>query len=437
MRKETDNEIVFSLNTWSLLSQEKGNNEAYKLCKVSYPNEAKGWVDEVYYERQEVLSEDEVEIYNKDFIKIDSLVWTETEETGFGIYQYEETTAIQLPLPCADYDITVTLTNPTGTPYTTCIKANDILKVEPTIVNEEIELNFETCIINGYLTLKILPEYKATKKEEAILSSIYIKEICVKKQPAKEKGEKPTIFLASDSTVQTYDKQTLPQAGWGEVLVKHFMDKEEEYIQKSAKNYETKDMIIENRAIGGRSSKSFIKEGRLDNLLKDVKQGDFVFVQFGHNDATKARPNRYVHSKDFRKYIQYYIDGVKQRNATCVLVTPVARRNCNEETGMFSISFNSYREVMQTISEEQNIPLLDLGKESTAYLNTIGVEESKKLFLWTEKGEYPDSNYANGVNDNTHLQYRGAYIFAGIVTDLIREYKKDDKLDVLKSILNK
>lgn len=433
---KTDSEVVFTLN-WSLLSQEKVNTESYKLCKVSYPNEAKGWVDEVYYERQEVLSEDQIQIDNKEFIKIDSLVWTETEETGYGVYQYEETTAIQIPLCNANYDITVTLTNPTGTPYTACIKANDILKVEPTIINEEIALNFTACIINGYLTLKILPEYKATKKEDAIRSSVYIKEICVKKQEVKEKGIKPTIFLASDSTVQTYDKSTLPQAGWGEVLVKHFMDKEDKCVQKNSKNYETKDLIIENRAIGGRSSKSFIKEGRLDNILKEIKPGDFVFVQFGHNDATKARPNRYVHSKDFEKYIQYYIDGVKQRNATCVLVTPVARRNCNEETGLFSISFNSYREVMKALSEEQNIPLLDLGKESTAYLNTIGAEESKKLFLWTKKGEYPDSNYANGVNDNTHLQYKGAYIFAGIVTDLIREYNKDEKLDVLKSLLNK
>lgn len=255
------------------------------------------------------------------------------------------------------------------------------------------------------------------------------------------KQSKTNIYLVSDSTVQSYEDNFYPQTGWGQVFVQFFKDGDK-YVEEAvtdcpypqARIYETPDLHIENRAIGGRSSRSFIEEGKWDNLLPKLKEGDFVFLQFGHNDATINRPERYVASEDFPKFIHKYINDCKAKNATCVLITPVARRNC-EEDGIFHISFLPYREVMLTISEEENIPLLDLGKHSTAFCNAYGTEESKELFLWVKAGEYKDSAYAEGVNDNTHLQKKGALAFANIVAALIAKYDKDNQLDQLKSLV--
>lgn len=413
------------------------NSDSFFLTNNTYPENAKGWIEGVFYPRVEKV----LPLKNNSLPKegdayiISSRVWKETEETGFGIYSYEDTTVINYNLENANYEVTLVLINPTSTAYKADIKANNIEKINNIKIDsqEKKKVTFTISIINGLLSMKILPVYRASSKEVAEFEKIYIKDIYLNKLPCNKPGKKPVIYLASDSTVQTYSQSYAPQTGWGEVLINNFQkDKSEKVHSPRPKVYETEDIIIENHAIGGRSSKSFLEEGRLDNILKDVKENDYVFVQFGHNDATKARPNRYVSSKKFRKYIQSYIDGVKQRKGICVLVTPVARRNYNEETGEFAISFNNYRRVMEMISEEQKIPLLDLGKESTAYLNSIGPEESKKLFLWVKPGEYPESEYAQGVEDNTHLQRKGAIIFANILARLIKEYDQDDKLDPLK-----
>lgn len=253
--------------------------------------------------------------------------------------------------------------------------------------------------------------------------------------------KKPKIFLASDSTVQSYEKSTYPQTGWGQVLIEYFKGGEHyndwhvpNCSYEQARCYESDSIIIENRAIGGRSSRSFIEEGKLEELLEVIEPTDFLFVQFGHNDATIERPNRYVSVEDFPSYITPYMNSCREKNVTCVLVTPVARRN-PDETGNFSISFNGYREVMMHLGKKHNIPVLDLGKYTTDYLNRYGVEESKELFMWLAPNEYPEGDYKEGLSDNTHLQLRGAKAYANILAHLIAAYDKDDKLDSLKNII--
>lgn len=254
--------------------------------------------------------------------------------------------------------------------------------------------------------------------------------------------KKTHIYLASDSTVQSYDEIYYPQTGWGQVII-DFLN-HGDFIEVSqakscsyslAKRYETKKVVIENRSIGGRSSRSFLEEGKFDELLQVLDKGDYLFVQFGHNDATIERPNRYVSVDDFPLYIQKYIDACSEKEATCVLVTPVARRNCDENKGEFKISFAAYRDAMIKISAEQNIPLLDLGYHSYEYLKTLGVNKSKELYMWLEPNEYPDGAYKEGLKDNTHLSRKGALIYANILVELIRKYNKDSKLDSIKKLI--
>lgn len=413
----------------------------YYIRNHSYPENAKGWVEGIYYPRQEHISQKLTSVREKEYYILNSRVWKETEETGFGIFEYEDTDVFHILLKNADYDVTVTFGNPGDKPYQVSVKADKIKKAGSIEVDQEKKsITFCTSVINNELILKILPVCCSSTREEAKYEQVYIKQITIKKKPDKKMGLKPTVFLASDSTVQTYLNLDSPQAGWGEMLIGYFRedtDAERDNMSQSGKPnvYETKNIRIENRAIGGRSSRSFLEEGRLDDILQEVKPGDYVLVQFGHNDATATRPNRYVAYRDFADYLRYYIDGIRQRKAVCVFVTPVARRSFDEKTGLFHISFPQYREVMLQLSRDENIPLLDLGLESRDYLNTIGPEESKKLFLWTNPGEYPESRYAAGVSDNTHLQKKGAVVFAGLAARLITEYHTDNQLDSLKKLI--
>lgn len=223
------------------------------------------------------------------------------------------------------------------------------------------------------------------------------------KLPGRAAGTIPTVYLASDSTVQTYDSYYKPQAGWGQMLNKFF----------------TGDVNIDNKAIGGRSSRSFISEGRLDVILSEIKPGDYLLLQWGHNDATYTRPERYVSETDFPTYIKMYIDGVRQRGATPVLVTPVARRSFDPATGIFNISFGGYRQKMMELSQSMNVPLIDLGLKSKLFLDNFGAEGSKSIFLHVPAGIY--GAFPNGSADDTHYQEFGAIQMARLVSEGVKE----------------
>lgn len=418
----------------------------YGFSTSEYPAQADGWVGGIYYPRT-VLFTDSNSSYitdNTGYVSVASKVWKETESTGYGVYTYENTSTFDIKLASADYTVTVELTNPTDTDITVNLEAEDITKKTGVVVkaHDTTTTTFTACLVDGRLNLKFLADSTATDEDSANVKNVYVSKVEVEQQK-REKGDKPTIFIASDSTVQTYDDNYYPQTGWGQVLYNFFKggDNVNEYEcddcdYSQAQTYETDSVIVENRAIGGRSSKSFVEEGKLDDLLEDVKPGDYVLVQWGHNDATAARPNRYVSTNDFEEWLQYYVDGVEQRGATCILVTPVARRSfTTDEDGnvSFKSDFEAYRQIMLKMGEEKNVPVLDLTKASIEVCNKFGDEGSKLLFLWLNAGDY-EGAYAGGVSDSTHLQYYGAYKFAQCVAKLIKDYDKDERLDALKAV---
>ncbi|MFD6339967.1 GDSL-type esterase/lipase family protein [Streptomyces sp. NPDC060210] len=124
--------------------------------------------------------------------------------------------------------------------------------------------------------------------------------------------------MAGDSTAQTYNSGYYPQAGWGQTLPGFF----------------TSNITVANRAIGGRSSRSFIEQGRLAAIHDVIKPGDYLFVQFGHNDATTGNPERYTSPADYKEYLRDdYIRATRSRGATPVVVTPVSRRSYTSPPG--------------------------------------------------------------------------------------------------------
>ncbi|WP_419666415.1 rhamnogalacturonan acetylesterase [Streptomyces phaeochromogenes] len=207
-----------------------------------------------------------------------------------------------------------------------------------------------------------------------------------------------TVYIASDSTAQTYNSRYYPQAGWGQKL----------------SSFLSSNITVANHAIGGRSSRSFIEQGRLAAIHQVIKAGDYLFVQFGHNDATVSNPERYTSPADYKEYLRNdYIRATRARGATPVVVTPVSRRSYNASTGKFNVSFPAYVDAAKAVAREEGAPLVDLAAASRVYLDGVGIEGSKGIFLWLTAGQYP--NFPNGVQDNTHFQERGAVEMARLV----------------------
>lgn len=210
------------------------------------------------------------------------------------------------------------------------------------------------------------------------------------------------VFLAGDSTVQTYKEKWEPKAGWGQMIPRFF----------------SPEVMVENHARGGRSSKSFINEGRLTRILRVMKPNDYLLIQFGHNDAKKNRPELYTSVEEFKGYLKRYVDGARRCGATPILITPVGRRVFNEATGKFKVSFPEYVQGVKEVAEELDVPLVDLSALSVVYYDKVGPKGTKLIFLHAEPRVYPA--FPKGVQDNTHFQEYGAIQMANLVARAIQ-----------------
>ena len=222
-----------------------------------------------------------------------------------------------------------------------------------------------------------------------------------------------TIHVAGDSTVQTYKDNVYPQTGWGQVIG---------YFFDGAR------VKVNNAALGGRSSRTFIEEGRLDGILKAAQKGDYLFVQFGHNDRDYSKEARYVPPADFPKYIQQFVDAGKQKGLNVILVSPM---NLNGSRNVFSTGNNNYdaRGMMQKIATDSKIPFVDLNMKSYNTYNTTYKNMpdyvTRYLYKKLEAGEYP--NFPDGVNDGTtHFQEMGSMGHAQMICEELEENLKSN-----------
>lgn len=215
---------------------------------------------------------------------------------------------------------------------------------------------------------------------------------------------KITVFLAGDSTMAPKQTDRRPETGWGEMLQQFFDEKR---------------VIVDNRGLNGRSTTSFISEGRWQAIVEALKKGDFVFIEFGHNDQKKDKPGVYASPEDYKANLARFISDVRAKGATAVLLTPVARRRF--ENGSLVKTHGVYPDLVKTVATEQRAALIDMESKSSAVLTRYGDEGSRKLFLQLAPGE--NSNYPKGVEDNTHFSPLGAKEMAKEVVDGIREAK--------------
>ncbi|MBB3113751.1 lysophospholipase L1-like esterase [Paenibacillus phyllosphaerae] len=295
-------------------------------------------------------------------------------------------------LPNANYKVTLKLGAETQD-SNVGVKSEFVQKLAVTNVQqgEPLTYSYDVALVDGQL--------------EFIFSgtAINVQEITIEKYADQAAGASTTIYMAGDSTMQSYSAIQAPQEGWGQQFGRNF----------------AQGVVVENNSIGGRSSKSFMVDGRLDTILREIKPGDYFFISFGHNDASAGIPERYASPADYKTYLARYVNGARQRGATPVLLTPVGRRDFNNVTQEFNVSFPEYVQAAKEVASELDVKLIDLSQLSIAHYNKIGLAASEKLFLYANPGEYP--KYPNGVNDNTHFSGYGAQVIAGLVAGAVKE----------------
>jgi lysophospholipase L1-like esterase len=160
-----------------------------------------------------------------------------------------------------------------------------------------------------------------------------------------------------------------------------------------------------NHAKNGRSTRTFIEEGRWQALLDGLHAGDWVLIQFGHNDQSVEKPDRYTPLADYERNLARFVADVRARDATPILLTPVSRRRFDED-GRVQDSHGEYPGRVRALAAREGVALIDLERRSQALLQEAGVDGSRRLFLQLAPGEHP--NYSNGVTDNTHFSPAGA-----------------------------
>jgi lysophospholipase L1-like esterase len=200
-----------------------------------------------------------------------------------------------------------------------------------------------------------------------------------------------TLFMAGDSTMA--DKPLVPaypERGWGQLLPLYF---------KSS-------MRVENHAMNGRSTRSFIAEKRWKAIIDRLQPGDYVIVQFGHNDEKTNNSARVTEPfGSFKQNFERFVREVREKKSMPILATPIARRRFDKD-GKFFDTHGDYPEAIRQVAKEQAVPLLELHKKTCELLKQLGPEQSIKLFNYAVPGEY--AKLPEGLKDDTHLNAFGA-----------------------------
>lgn len=213
--------------------------------------------------------------------------------------------------------------------------------------------------------------------------------------------KKITIWMIGDSTMAIKNPKAFPETGWGMPFV-YFWDS---------------TVTVDNRAMNGRSTRTFLEEKRWDPIMQNMQEGDWVFIQFGHNDEVPTKKS-YVDEAGFKANLLKYINETKSKKANPVLLTPVARRKF-DANGNVEETHAVYAQVVRDIAKENNVPMIDLAEKGKELYRQFGQEASKYLLNHLAPGEHP--NYPEGKVDDTHFSELGARKIASIVLAEIRK----------------
>ncbi len=206
-----------------------------------------------------------------------------------------------------------------------------------------------------------------------------------------------TIYWAGDSTVKQNSIATFPQTGIGQEF--------ERFVRRC-------EVRVENHAENGRSTRSFIDEGRLAPIYDRITKGDFLFVQFGHNDEKSEDPDRYADpERAFPENLEKFVNVARNKGATPVFITPVTRFHQGEASEQYR--HVRWADAVKKTGEKLGVAVIDLTALSEELILRMGEEARTTYYMNLPAGQYP--HFPNGQKDNTHLQPAGAVAFGGLI----------------------
>lgn len=216
-------------------------------------------------------------------------------------------------------------------------------------------------------------------------------------------GKSISVFTIGDSTMAQKQENKRPETGWAEKLYL--------YLDKTTRVYD--------HGLNGRSSKSFITEGEWTKVFNSLKKGDYVLIQFGHNDEKSEDSTRYTNPyTTYKENLRKFINETRSKKATPILLTSISRRSFNEK-GVLTNSHGEYPQAVRELAEETGTPIIDAQLLTEKLLIQYGPEASKTLFLHVPPGATP--NYPEGKKDDTHLNDFGASQIASLIASEIRK----------------
>lgn len=208
-----------------------------------------------------------------------------------------------------------------------------------------------------------------------------------------------TIYVCGDSTAAPYAPERAPITGWGQLL--------SQYVAGAT---------VVDAAMGGRSTKSFLSEGRLQKIeISGLHKGDLLLIQFTHNDTSDLIWRHTDPWTSFSGNLSIFVDTARMYGATPVLLTPIPRRYFRN--GELLPSHDDYPEAIRQVALMKGVALIDVYENGFRAIKAMGDEESRKLYMHVAPGIYPE--YPNGQTDDTHTQYAGADFYARMIAEAL------------------
>ncbi len=324
---------------------------------------------------------------------------TSADELFIGVYTEEDfiigeenDVRLEAEVPDGDYEVEIKTGGETKTEASIYINGGERVAKYTLKEGQMCESNQPAVPKDGKIDIQVLGK------------NPNVTEISVKQIEKRGRGEIPTIYIAGDSTSQVYNYETdYPMTGWGQLLYEFFGD----------------GINIENRSMGGRSIKSYNNDGRLDAILTQMHEGDYVFIQFGINDAVEDDPVRYTSVEEYEKLLrEKYVGEIRKRGGVPVLLTPSAAGWWDEENNCFKESRQEYAEPTRRIAAELGCSLIDINKMMTDTWNEMGKDALSCYFICEplESGIYPE-----GEEDFNHMKAKGAEITARLIANAVGE----------------
>ncbi|MBD0823735.1 rhamnogalacturonan acetylesterase [Aestuariibaculum marinum] len=279
-------------------------------------------------------------------------------------------------------------------------------------------MNKKTLLIHTLSTILLLSTSACNTKKEVPVEE-------------EQKTAVTTIYLIGDSTMADYTgdydkgkdymKTRFPVTGWGQVFQPFMISDSLAALKHLIK---TDSAFVDDRARGGRSTRTFFQEGRWRGVYQNLKQDDIVIMQFGHNDAAEDKPDRYVNIEGYKEFLRLFVNQAREKGATPIILTPVAR-NYPWKDGRLHDVHGEYDQAPKDVALELGVYLIDLNKKSRDFFTKKGEDfVSKNYFMNLPAGKY--EAFPEGQNDNTHFQTAGGIEVARLVYQGLKEI--DSKL---------